>query len=83
MQSWTLTFLLALAGTAIAMPAAESAGAGNIVARGLEGCCTYAGSCICYDSASYGQRGVDMKHCKNASPCDASQVPPAFRGSSS
>ncbi|KAL2886079.1 hypothetical protein HOO65_070541 [Ceratocystis lukuohia] len=49
MQSWTVTFLLALAGTAIALPAVDVANTnGNIVARQLKNCRIEQGNiCVC------------------------------------
>ncbi|KAL2887320.1 hypothetical protein HOO65_050441 [Ceratocystis lukuohia] len=71
MQPWTVTFLLALAGTAIAMPAVEPAADvadthAIIAARDYTNCCKWYKACWCDDS--YGtRRAVDMKpNCKKA-----------------
>ncbi|KAL2885553.1 hypothetical protein HOO65_070015 [Ceratocystis lukuohia] len=51
MQSWTVTFLLALAGTAIALPAVDVASTNdNIAARELKNCAIVEGNCICMGS---------------------------------
>ncbi|KAL2887283.1 hypothetical protein HOO65_050404 [Ceratocystis lukuohia] len=92
MQPWTVTFLLALAGTAIAMPAVEPAVEpavdvadthGSIVARGFTDCCTWGAGCFCLDSGGT-RRAMDWTtYCTGAPTCERSKVPPQLRGSSS
>ncbi|KAL2885551.1 hypothetical protein HOO65_070013 [Ceratocystis lukuohia] len=63
MQSWTVTFLLALAGTAIAMPAVDTANThGNIAARQLKNCRIFQGNCYCEGPDNI-LRAVDMSIC--------------------
>ncbi|KAL2887321.1 hypothetical protein HOO65_050442 [Ceratocystis lukuohia] len=72
MQSWTVAFLLALAGTAIALPAADPAvdvanTHGSIVAR-APSCCRYPNSCLCVEKDG-SESFVDMKFCAGAPDC--------------
>ncbi|KAL2887459.1 hypothetical protein HOO65_050580 [Ceratocystis lukuohia] len=70
MQSWTITFLLALAGTAIALPASGVANTdGSIVARELTNCCRAFGGCYCTDTDDNTEVFADMALCASAPDC--------------
>ncbi|KAL2887343.1 hypothetical protein HOO65_050464 [Ceratocystis lukuohia] len=93
MQPWTVTFLFALAGTAIAMPAVEPAvepgvdvadAPGSLSARAYTDCCRWYKACWCTDDFDGTRRAVDVKkNCKKAPTCDPSSFPSNMGGTSS